>query len=144
METPRWFFMLAFNLMVAYLPLSALLLYFRPGSWPYVLALYIGLLLGFLDLGATDVQGPALLLLTLPMFVAYASPAAPWRWGVLTGIWVPAFGIARWYAAGSPAMRGGHPWDASIALLFSFAGSYAGSIIHRYGKRDSGGEHPGA
>lgn len=144
METPRWIFMLAFHLMAAYLPLSAVVLFFRPASWPYLLALFLGLFLGFVDLGATDVQGPALLLLTLSMFVAYASPAAPWRWGILTGIWIPAFGIARWYAAGSPSLPGGHPWDASMALVFSFAGSYSGSLIHRFGRGSPGGEHIGA
>jgi len=144
METPRWFIMLAFYLMCAYLPVSAICLFFRPASWPYLLALFLGLFLGVLDLGATDVQGTAILLLTLSMFVAYASPRAPWRWGILTGIWVPAFGIARWYAAGSPHLHAGGPWDASMALMFSFAGSYAGSLIHRYGSGHSGGEHPGA
>jgi len=143
METPRWFFMLAFNLMAAYLPVSAVVLFFRPGAWAYLLAMFVGLFLGFIDLGATDVQGPALLLLTLSMFIAYASPGRAWRWGILTGIWVPAFGAARWYAAGSPPLPGGGPWDASMALLFSFAGSYAGSLIHRFGKGRTPGEHPG-
>ncbi|HUI10634.1 MAG TPA: hypothetical protein VL221_09925 [Bacteroidota bacterium] len=141
METPRWMFMLAFNLMAAYLPVSAVILFFRPASWPNLFALFTGLFLGILDLSATDVQGPALLLLTFSMFIAYASPRAAWRWGLLTGIWIPVFGAARWFAAGSPPLPGGHPWDASMALIFSFAGSYAGSLIHRYGREDRGREH---
>ena len=144
MDTPRWMFAVAFNMMAAYLPVSAVVLFFRPAAWPYLFALFTGLFLGFLDLGATDVQGPALLLLTMSMFVSYASPRAPWRWGILTGIWIPAFAIGRWYASACPPLPGGHPWDASMALLFSFAGSYAGSLIHRYGRGKTNGEHSGA
>jgi len=143
MEMPRWMFVLAFNLMAACLPVSAVILFFKPRAWPYLLALFIGMFLGLMDQSATDVQGPALLLLTLTMFVAYASPRAPWRWGILTGIWIPAIPIGRWYASGCPPLPGSHPWDALMALLFSFAGSYAGSLIYRFGRGHAGREHTG-
>lgn len=131
MHTQLWFTIISFNLMAAYIPLSALILYRRPGTWPYLFSLFNGLLIAFIDLGAGEVQVPALLLLAFTFFVGFASPHDVWRWGIVTGIWVPVFHIVRMGLEKNPGVSLPEGWGSLLALVFAFAGSYGGSFIQR-------------
>lgn len=131
MHTQLWFTIISFNVMAAYIPFSALILYRRPGTWPYLFSLFSGLLIAFIDLGAGEVQVPALLLLTFTFFLGFASPRAAWRWGIITGIWVPVFHIVRMSLEKNPGVSLAEGWGSLLALVFSFAGSYGGSFIQR-------------
>ena len=131
MHTPPWFTIISFNSMAAYVPLSALILYMRPGSWPYLLSIFNGLLIAFIDLGASEVQVPALLLLAFTFFTGFASPRAAWRWGIITGMWVPVFHIVRVSLEKNSAFSLHEDWGSLLALVFAFAGSYGGSFIQR-------------
>ena len=129
MHTPPWFTIISFNSMAAYIPLSALILYLRPGSWPYLFSLFNGLLIAFIDLGAGEVQVRALLLLALTFFVGFASPRGVWRWGIITGMWVPVFHIVLVSLGRNSGISIPEGWGSLLALVFAFAGSYGGSFI---------------
>lgn len=141
MHTPLWFTIISFNSMAAYIPLSALILYLRPGSWPYLFSLFNGLLIAFIDLGAGEVQVPALLLLAFTFFVGFASPRAPWRWGIVTGMWVPVFHIIRMSIEKNSGVSLPEDLGSFLALAFAFAGSYGGSFLHRISGRTDHREH---
>ncbi len=141
MHTPLWFTIVSFNAMAAFIPFSALALWRRPGLWPYLLSLFSGLLVAFVDLGGGEVQVPALLLVAFTFFTGFASPSGAWRWGILTGIWIPVFTIARIVVQGAPASSPGESWGSLLALAFAFAGSYGGSLIRTHGTRNGVREH---
>ena len=141
MHTQLWFTIISFNLMAAYIPLSALILYRRPGTWPYLFSLFNGLLIAFIDLGAGEVQVPALLLLAFTFFVGFASPRDVWRWAIATGIWVPVFHIVRMGLDKSPGVSLNESWGSLLALVFAFAGSYGGSFIQRISAGKDQREH---
>ena len=133
MHTHPWLTVIIFNGMAAFIPISALILYFKPAAWPYLLSLFSGLVIGFVDLGASEVQVPALLLLALAFFVGFASPGGPWRWGILTGIWVPVFEIVRLTVAPGRSPADSPWWGSLLALVFAFAGAYGGSVVRARG-----------
>ncbi len=138
MRAQLWLTIISFNSMAAYIPLSALILWRRPGSWPYLFSLFNGLLIAFIDLEAGEVQVPALLLLAFTFFVGFASPRGVWRWGIITGIWVPVFHIVRMSLERNSGTSIPEGWGSLLALGFAFAGAYGGSFIHRIaaGKED--------
>jgi hypothetical protein len=131
MHAQLWFTIISFNSMAAYIPLSALILYRRPGAWPYLFSLFNGLLIAFIDLGAGEVQVPALLLLAFTFFTGFASPRGAWRWAIVTGLWVPVFHIVRMGLERNPGASFNESWGSLLALVFAFAGSYGGSFIQR-------------
>ena len=141
MHTKLWFTIISFNSMAAYIPVSALLLYRRPASWPYLFSLFNGLLVAFIDLGAGEVQVPALLLLAFTFFTGFASPHRAWRWGIITGIWVPVFQIVRMSFEKYPAVSPAEGWGSLIALGFALSGSYGGSIIRISSERMDRRDH---
>ncbi len=141
MHAQLWFTIISFNSMAAYVPLSALILYRRPGSWPYLFALFNGLLIAFIDLGAGEVQVPALLLLTFTFFVGFASPRGVWRWGIITGMWVPVFHIIRMSLEKNSGASLPDGLGSLLALVFAFAGSYGGSFIQRISTGKDQREH---
>jgi hypothetical protein len=49
-----------------------------------------------------------------------ASPSRPWLWGLAVGIWIPVLGIAMTRNYGT-----------LLALLFAFAGAYAGMACRK-------------
>jgi len=135
MHAGLWLTIISFHSMAAYIPLCALLLYRRPALWPYLFSLFNGLLVAFIDLGASEVQVTALLLLAFTFFTGFAFPRGAWRWGFITGMWVPAFQVGRMFIEGMPRPEA---WGSLLALAFAFAGSYGGRFIRTSG---GGGDH---
>ncbi|HMK38718.1 MAG TPA: hypothetical protein VK569_05205 [Bacteroidota bacterium] len=129
MHTHLWFTIISFHVAAAYIPLSALLLYRRPSLWPYLASLFNGVLVGYIDIGASEVQVTALLLLAFAFFSGFASPRAAWRWGLMTGIWVPAFHIGGMWIQSTPPIPRPEAWGSLLALAFAFAGAYGGRFI---------------
>ena len=141
MHTPLWLTVVCFNAMAAVIPLSALLLWRKPALWPWPCSLFNGLLVAFIDLGSTEVQVPALLLVAFTFFTGFASPRGAWRWGIITGMWVPVFGIARFFIEKSQVHAFGETAGSILALGFAIAGSSVGSFIRAYAGGSASGEH---
>ena len=47
-------------------------------------------------------------------------PRRPWLWALVVGAWIPIFNIAL-----------GHNYGSLLALLFAFAGAYAGMAFRK-------------
>lgn len=141
MHSHIWFTVISFHSMAAYIPLSAILLYWKPALWPYLFSMFSGLMIAFFDIGAAEVQVPALLLIAFGFFTGYASPGRAWRWGLLTGIWVPAFHIVRMMMRNAPGDLLPAEWGSVLALAFAMGGAYGGSLLGAAAGVRSRGEH---
>jgi hypothetical protein len=141
MHTQLWFTIISFNSMAAFIPLSALVLYRRPALAPYSFSLFNGLLVAFIDLGAGEVQVPALLLVAFTFFVGFTSPGGAWRWGLITGMWVPVFHFVRMGIQQTPGISPGETWGTFLALGFALAGAYGGSFIRTLSASRENREH---
>jgi hypothetical protein len=141
MHTPPWFTIVSFNFMAALIPLSALTLWRKPALWPYLFSLFNGLLVAFIDISAGEVQVPALLLAAFTFFTGFASPRRAWRWGIITGVWVPAFEIARVWLGVSQGHSISETAGSFLAIGFAFVGAYGGSLIRKGATGSVSGEH---
>ncbi len=89
----------------------------RQVSWGAV-ALVAGMLVGWLDLSAGDVQGPLLLLMAASFAVAFSSRLPGWLVGALVFAGLPLV----------MAIGGVPQWAVAIALLPSIGAAYAGRL----------------
>ena len=113
-----------------------------PTSWgsPFnlactAIALVLGLIVGWLDLHITEVIITIIGLFTAGLVLGLLQPAAAWRWPVLVVIGLPLMVVI----AHMSHMQTAEPAQldigvALVALLFVFAGTYAGVFI-RYAIR---------
>ncbi len=85
-------------------------------------ALLLGLLFALVDRGPgwDDTAVIAMAILMSCAVLAAISPRRPWLWALAIGSWVPLFNIA---ADGN--------FGALLALVFAFAGAYAGATIRK-------------
>ena len=95
-----------------------------------VLAIFLGLLIGIVDLQVESPQIPALLLLLLGIFLGYAQPRNAWRSALIIGACIPIAqftGLALHYE--SPY----HPGFLRSFVTFvpAFAGAYLGVLLNR-------------
>ena len=93
--------------------------------WLFILAplaLVFGLAIAYIDSSPgwddTGVSAAAVLAVSGSFGVLY--PARPWLWALAVGAWIPAFGIVREFN-----------YASLLALVFSFAGAYAGAVMRR-------------
>jgi len=86
------------------------------------LALALGFAIAYVDSSPgwddTDVSAAAVLGVSGLFSLLY--PARPWLWAFAVGTWIPAFGILTEFNHAS-----------LLALVFSFAGAYAGALARR-------------
>lgn len=92
----------------------------------------LGLLIGYLDFHAEEVQGTALLLLLTTGLLSLLHPRGAWRWAVLTGLGIPLVH----YAAHVLNIRLIHPLENRIAVVVlpqipALVGAYAGVLAHK-------------
>lgn len=131
MSTQTLFTVIAFNTLVLSLPIAALVLWLKPQWWLNLWTLFIGVLIGLMDLRATEVQLTAFLLIAFGFFAGFAQPKNAWRWALLIGIWVPIFGAIA-SAVRLTNARGVDVFVAFAAMAFALAGVYAGVIVKRF------------
>lgn len=88
-------------------------------------ALCLGLVVGWIDLGATDVQGPLLLLMLASFIVALGSRAPVWIIALAATLGLPLVAIGAWVATGT----GDPQWAMLIALVPALLAAFAGRAI---------------
>lgn len=135
MSTQNLFTFFAFNALLLSLPIAALALWLKPQWWLNVLTLFIGVLVGLMDLRATEVQMTAFLLIAFGFFAGFAQPRRAWRWALLLGAWVPLFGALA-AAARLTNARGVDVIASLAAIMFALVGVYAGVIVKRFSPRE--------
>jgi hypothetical protein len=86
------------------------------------LALAFGYAIAYVDSspGWDDTGVSAAAVLGVSGLFGVLYPTRPWVWGLAVGTWIPAFGIVREFNFAS-----------LLALVFSFAGAYAGAVVRR-------------
>jgi hypothetical protein len=134
MSIQTWFTVIAFNALVLGLFIAAIILWRKPELWLHLWTLFVGVLVGLMDVRATEVQMAILLLLGFGFFAGFNQPRRAWRWGLLLGVWVPLFafiavgvGLTQWHMQ---AQLG-----SIMALVPAFLGTYAGVLIKKLSAR---------
>ena len=86
------------------------------------LALILGLSIAYVDSspGWDDTGVSAAAVLGASGLFGVLYPARPWLWALAVGVWIPASGIVREFN-----------YASLLALVFSFAGAYAGAVVRR-------------
>ncbi|HWQ35804.1 MAG TPA: hypothetical protein VNQ79_23375 [Blastocatellia bacterium] len=109
------------------------LLNLKINAWLCVgVCLLAGLVIGYLDQRASEVQGIVLLLLAATGLPGFIHPAGAWRWALLIGCGVPATHLVR-RALGYPPSYPVEPnvFASFLALIPAFIGAYAGALLRR-------------
>ncbi|HEX4859540.1 MAG TPA: hypothetical protein VFV17_11010 [Usitatibacteraceae bacterium] len=85
------------------------------------IALVLGGLVTYVDTRPTwdDTGITAAVLLAVAGVLGFFGHARPWLWALAVGSWIPLIAIAR-----------SQNYAALLALVFAFAGAYAGAAIH--------------
>jgi hypothetical protein len=86
------------------------------------LALLLGFVIAFVDSspGWDDTGVSAAAVLGVSGLFGSLYPARPWFWALAVGAWIPTYGILRELN-----------YATLLALVFSFAGAYAGALLRR-------------
>ena len=124
----------AFYSLALFVPLALVLMYIRPQLWPWLFAIFLGMLTAWLDAGASEVLPIILLLFAFGAFLGFARPEKPWRWALLLGIWVPL----GWLLAAALGIRDWKKIEligAAVPFIPALAGSYLGALVHRAGEK---------
>ena len=111
----------------------------KPDSWRSprdlactVLAVILGLVVGFVDLHVTEVVVTVVALLTSGMLLGLIQPKGTWRWALLIAIGLPIMefvAIRTGMQTAEPARL--DPLIALVALVLAFLGTYLG-VFMRY------------
>lgn len=130
------FTVVMFNSLVLFVPVAMFLLNMRPQLWHYLLALFLGLVIGWIDLRAVEVQPTVLLLLVFGLFLGFAQPRHAWRWALLLAVWIPLGGfVALVVGLRTPAPVEPTALASFIAFIPAFIGTYAGVLVNRASSR---------
>ena len=120
--------MIVFNSLVLFLPMAAILLWLKADLWLPLLTMFLGVIIGLIDLTSAEPQLPALLLLAIGFFAGYAKPKYAWVWALLLGIWVPLAEFTT-LAIGMKLTDRPDILASSIALVPAFVGAYGGAFV---------------
>jgi uncharacterized membrane protein (UPF0136 family) len=102
----------------------------RQRDWPFwISGLILGGITGFLQVRVKDPTLSGVFLVAINLFLAFMRPRRPWRWGVLTGLCLPAAELLAFLTREHPTrgMVGG----SFVGLAPALAASFGGSVIRR-------------
>ena len=96
-------------------------------SFPYMLAIGLGLFAGWIDIKFGDLLFTALIVLASCMLLGFVRPRNAWRWVMLVGIFVP---LTDWfaYAVLSRKPERAQIYEAFLAFLPGIVGAYGGAF----------------
>ena len=127
--------------LVAFLPISMILIFKWPWLWQYLLALFLGIVTAIIDLGTDEVQLSVLLLLVFGFFLGFNQPKSAWHMAMLLGIWIPIFRLIDIFLSqGSHKLvpEGFGPFLAVVpALIGAYGGVFLQTTVERKGKPSS-------
>ena len=96
----------------------------------YVLAIVLGLGIGFLEIRLNDLLVTALLVLVSTLVLGFLRPNRPWRWTVIVGVCVPMVRLWSYVVLGEHAYRA-QVWESGLAFLTGIAGAYCGYFTRK-------------
>ena len=96
------------------------------------LSLLFGLLIGYLDFYAPEVQPAVLLLLIVTGAMGFLNPACAWRLALLTGIGIPVVNLYALSQGVKPSYSIKGQWAIwLLPQIPSFIGAYSGVLFHQ-------------
>jgi hypothetical protein len=134
MSIQSLFTVIAFNTLVLALPVAAIILWRKPELWLHLWTLFVGVLVGLMDVRATEVQMTVFLLLAFGFFAGFAQPKRAWRWALLLGVWVPIFAFIA-MGVGLTQFRAQQQFGSFIALIPASIGTYGGVLVKKLSER---------
>ncbi|MEK7672090.1 MAG: hypothetical protein AAB344_07710 [Bacteroidota bacterium] len=129
MNTQLAFTMIGFHLLVIFLPISMVVLFKWPQAWHHMIALFLGLLTGYINLASDEVQFPALLLIAFGFFIAFSHPKGAWQFALLLAIWIPVGELVRSLLEGNIEAILQEGFLPFVAFVPALLGTYAGITI---------------
>jgi len=97
-----------------------------------VLAVALGVGIGWLDIHTTEVSVTLAALLASGGLCGLVQPRAPWRWAVLTALGLPVVAaVAPFARVVTPEPIRLDPRVTLVAAVFTLAGCYAGALMRR-------------
>ncbi len=131
MSTQIAFTVIGFHLLVILLPVSMLVLFKWPQAWHHMIAVFLGLLTGYINLHSGEIQFPILLLLVFGFFIAFSRPVKVWQFAVLLAMWIPIGQFILILAEGKlhPVFQEGI--FSLVAFVPAFIGTSAGVVVRR-------------
>jgi hypothetical protein len=97
-----------------------------------IVALILGLAIGWLDVHTTEVAVTILALLTAGLLLGLLQPVAAWRWALLMVIGIPTMAaVARVSGMQTPEPAQLDVRIVLVTLVFASLGCYAGVLIRR-------------
>ncbi len=135
MSTAGFLNFVIFNSLLVFVAASAIVLWLRPRLWLPLFTLFLGFIVGWLDMRITEVSASVLMLLTFGFFAGFAQPKRWWLWTLSLGIWVPVFAFV------ASNLRVTNPTQTELitsllALVFALFGSIAGALVRRFAVRE--------
>src|SRR5215211_1794150 len=97
---------------------------------PFILAILLGAIAGYIDLHEEEVQVPALLVISFAFFLGFARPRTAWAWGLLIGLSIPAAHLIARMIGYRPPYPVRLP-ATFMAVGFALAGAYAGVAMKK-------------
>ena len=123
------FTMVGFHTLVAFLPIAIFVIYKRPHLWHYMLALFLGMLTGFLDAHTDNLQFIVFLPIAFGFFLGFAKPEGSWRMIPMLALWVPLIEFAK-SAVGLNATMMNDVVPSFLVLIPTAIGLYIGKAVH--------------
>src|SRR5512140_3503620 len=121
----------SFNTMALLLPVCMFVLYKKPKYWHTTLTLFLGFLVGFIDLESDEVILPVLLLLAFGFFIGFSNREYAWAYALMIAVWVPVGAFIHLWLQPEPARGLQEGFGACISFLPAFLGVYSGVFVHR-------------
>jgi hypothetical protein len=114
-----------FHTLVASFILAGVAVGARPSLWHYALALFLGLLVGFINLRTNEIQLPALLVLAFGFFLGSSQPRRAWRRTLLIAIWIPCGEFIRAVVQANGVIQLSDTLTSCVSFVFGFTGTHA-------------------
>jgi len=95
-----------------------------------LLAVFLGICAGVLDVKIGDLLLTALFVLASTMLLGALRPQRPWRWILLVGIFVPLLQVLAYFFLTEKPYRA-QIYESFLGFLTGTAGAYAGSVGRR-------------
>ncbi len=129
MNTQLAFTVIGFHLLVIFLPIAMFILFKWPQAWHHMIALFLGLLTGYINLHSDEVQFPVLLLLVFGFFIAFSQPKGAWQFALLLAMWIPAGQFIRIFVEGRTEGIWQEGFFSLVAFIPSLIGTYVGVAV---------------
>lgn len=129
MNTQLAFTVIGFHLLVLLLPISMIVLFRWPQAWHHMIAIFLGLLTGYINLHSDEIQFPILLLLVFGFFIAFSRPTDAWQFALLLAMWIPIGQFILILVEGKSHSFVQEGILSFVAFIPAFIGTYAGVAV---------------